>query len=1201
MIDQDLLARVTNRLAQEKGIVPTSPSAQPETADAGAGAFQPEPLPDWGLNGPVGLLNSAGSGAIEAFNQTTDMIFGEPDQADKEHWRLQHDADLKQLRESGWQNNITAAISQFGMGLVGAGKLMAPIKGTSAVGRTAWEIARGAVAGFAVLDPHEERLSDLIQQYPALQNPITEYLASDPNDPAFVGRFKNAMEGIGFDLVAAGVIEASLRTLKFMRAGDTAGVEAAAKELEELQPQFDAQTAAREVATAVPLPPNQVAADAATESVDSMKPGAIAVPSGERSVADIDLPPAAPTARTGTEAIEPVTTEAAAIPLRAADQTYAPLVKIEDADVTAIIAAARTEAAAIKQFGSRAAAIEAGAPVPRADLPWKAMKATEDVQALVSSTSRAIQGQIDVAKGGRVVTDLQMNEMVQETSKHFDVAPDIVMAEIARSGEQATKMVADMEAAGIISQKMFRDAHDLSVRIKAGLLDEFGGDPAKAGKELVNRMTIAADMYLHGRTMTATFGRGLRRQRREFAVAPEDIARFKDIPPEKLAEILYSTGGDMAKLRQVANPSFMRRVIDEGAFLLTNNFLWNWVTHSVNLSTNMYMLAARPTEKILGSLMMGTKGSAIRRQAMKEYAYTIYSVSDAWTALVDTFLKADSKLIPYETEYLQAGLHIQQPELSLTAIKDTWDLFRNGLVAVNYGQAAQAALKGGKAAYRTGVGLPTRTLGAVDEFVKQLRYRAVVQARASVEGTEKGLMGADLKSYVSQKLSDAFTPDGRAIDHAASIEAQTTTFQQELGEGTWGRSIQNLRASHPTMHFVLPFLKTPVNVLRMAWKMTPALNMFQREYRDQFFGKMGREAQAQAMGQMALGTMYLGTAANLALGGRLTSGGPSDANQRKALMATGWQPYSFVLDRPDGTKTYVPFGRFDPIGLPFGIVADLVDMQHVAPGSKNVDGGILAASLAISKAFSERTFLMNINQVLELATNPDEDGTGLERYFGKLAGNLIPGSSAIRTYANQDPYLREARTFIDRMMADMPGYSDRIPPQRDPFGDPIWRKRGLTTASEFDIVESEHNRLILETGYGIQPPSPTSNGVDFRDVTLSDGRNAYDALQEMVAQPASATPPLKEALAGLIQSEAYTQLEDGASDVRGTKMWALMDIVTKYRQAGKAALLQKYPELRVQLSQRQLDVMARVRAKRSEQTTVGTPTTARGLLNQMGY
>lgn len=79
-------------------------------------------------------------------------------------------------------------ISEFGR----AGALAAPL-------------ARGAIADFAAFDPAQERLSNLVQQVPALANPVTEYLQSSPDDSAAEGRFKQALEGAGLGLVADGL------------------------------------------------------------------------------------------------------------------------------------------------------------------------------------------------------------------------------------------------------------------------------------------------------------------------------------------------------------------------------------------------------------------------------------------------------------------------------------------------------------------------------------------------------------------------------------------------------------------------------------------------------------------------------------------------------------------------------------------------------------------------------------------------------------------------------------------------------------------------------------------------------------------------------------------------------------------------------------------------------------------------------------
>lgn len=1187
MLNDALLDQVDARIAAQKGTTP--PQAEPVVVQP---QEQPQAQPEGDVTDPLlqgvpGLINSVGSGIVDAGFQTKDLIFGEPAEEDKSWFRRAHEAMREELREEGIVNNLAIDVSQFGAGLVGAGKLLGPIKflnnmrNSGAVGRGAYEIVRGAFAGFIAMDPHEERLSNLIEQYEPLRNPITEYLAASPDDSAVEGRLKNALEGIGMDLALVGVLEASLKAIRAFRNGDSETAQEALQQVEELQAQRDVDTAARDAIEGTPARGADEIGAPGTEPPRSPAED-IEAPSGERQTAAVE--------------IEPVRSEAQAVPLRPKTQRYTPTVEVKETDVSEIIEGARADIAATKRYGSREAAQQAGHVFSRANLPWQKIGSSEDLDTLIANTSRVLQDQMDAAKGGKVLSDDRVKSLIEESAELFGADPEIIMGEISKSGDRATKMVADMESAYIISRRMFEDAHSLAVKIKAGLLDDFNGNFDAASAELVRRFQAAADMMAQGSAMRAAFGRGLRRNRREFSITPDDVALFKDLPKDRLVDVLSSTGGDLKKLKQTAQPTFWRRVLEEGTFLLTNNLLWNWTTHTINTSTNLYMLVARPVEKLIGSMFQGSGGSAVRNQAMREFAYTLYSVSDAWSGLVDAFLKADSVIAPHTDEYFQGGTRVQQPQIALKPIRDTWDLFYNGIMAANYKQAGQAALKAGTSTYRTGVGLPTRALGSVDEFIKQLRYRSVVQARASVEGTNAGLSGVDLKQHISQRLEEAFTPDGRAVDDAALREAQTATFQQDLLPGTLGKGIQNLRSNWPAANFILPFVKTPVNVLRYATKMTPSLNLLQKEYRQMLSGKVGTEQQAHAIGQMALGSLFMGTAANLALSGRITGAGPTDYELKKQLMATGWQPYSLVFDGPDGKKTYFPIGRFDPVGMPFGMVADLVDMLVINPDNRKADAGIMAVGVALANSFSEKTFLMNLNQVIQALANPGEGGDNIAKYVGNLSRNLIPGSSAWSNYANQDPYMRDAREFLDRTMAGMPGYSENIPPQRDAFGDPIWRKRGLTTGGDVDLVESEHNRIINETGHGIRPPSPHHNGVDFRKVTLSDGRNAYDVYQQSVADPGSG-PTLKESLARLIESDGYQRLVDGAADTNGTKIAALMDLVSKYRQAGKAALLRDYPELRQMLSASQMDVRARLQGN---QKSTPRPSTE-DLLRSLGY
>ncbi|MEL6922279.1 MAG: hypothetical protein AAFO77_14925, partial [Pseudomonadota bacterium] len=86
---------------------------------------------------------------------------------------------------------------------------------STVVGQTGTYMAAGAIADATVFDPHEQRLANLVQRYPQLRNPVTEFLASDPSDTAAEGRLKNALEGLLF----GAVLDRFVSGLRVMRSG----------------------------------------------------------------------------------------------------------------------------------------------------------------------------------------------------------------------------------------------------------------------------------------------------------------------------------------------------------------------------------------------------------------------------------------------------------------------------------------------------------------------------------------------------------------------------------------------------------------------------------------------------------------------------------------------------------------------------------------------------------------------------------------------------------------------------------------------------------------------------------------------------------------------------------------------------------------------------------------------------------------------
>jgi hypothetical protein len=109
---------------------------------------------------------------------------------------------------------VVRSAAQFMTDFVPAFKALKGVKTLAKVAKKAPKIAgairgevAGAIAGAAAFDPDDPNLSNMINQMvPALRNPVTEFLATDPNDEAAFNRLKTALEGLGLGAITEGFL-----------------------------------------------------------------------------------------------------------------------------------------------------------------------------------------------------------------------------------------------------------------------------------------------------------------------------------------------------------------------------------------------------------------------------------------------------------------------------------------------------------------------------------------------------------------------------------------------------------------------------------------------------------------------------------------------------------------------------------------------------------------------------------------------------------------------------------------------------------------------------------------------------------------------------------------------------------------------------------------------------------------------------------
>lgn len=111
---------------------------------------------------------------------------------------------------------LTRGVTQFLTGFIPALRATKFIKPMQKMGSWSKGMIAGGFADFAVFSPHEQRLSNLIEEHPQLSNPITQYLQAKPEDSVAEGRLKNALEGLMIGALAEPLAR-SLRALKYAR------------------------------------------------------------------------------------------------------------------------------------------------------------------------------------------------------------------------------------------------------------------------------------------------------------------------------------------------------------------------------------------------------------------------------------------------------------------------------------------------------------------------------------------------------------------------------------------------------------------------------------------------------------------------------------------------------------------------------------------------------------------------------------------------------------------------------------------------------------------------------------------------------------------------------------------------------------------------------------------------------------------------
>jgi hypothetical protein len=674
--------------------------------------------------------------------------------------------------------------------------------------------------------------------------------------------------------------------------------------------------------------------------------------------------------------------------------------------------------------------------------------------------------------------------------------------------------------------------------------------------------------------------------------------------PDKLVDLIRETidkenpDSMIAAMFKIAKQAQGKHFLDMPTEYWMNAILSGPKTQMVNIMGNGLTQVMSTLEAIAGGVVTGNMG--LVKAVVASWADG-QMISEAAKFAKKAFKQNDNLLDP------QARAFSDRPQGAITGERIASG--RLGGIVTERGLTSKKAFD----AMGNFIRIPSRLLLTSDEFFKQLAYRRAARLKATMSGIQQGIKDPkQLAEYVNKTLDGVITEGGRmaseeglareaadiavakklegvdrdkfilkyvkenfdknksALMQYAQDEAQYLTFTRELQDKTLGKVLQEATNKLPMLRLVLPFVRTPTNILKYAFERTPGIVVL-REERQRLFEDLRSGdpvRRSQAVGKMmtciAVAGVFIDTIYNNR--DRITGGGPRDEKKKAALMATGWRPYSIKIG-----DTYFSYQRLDPLATLLGVGADLVEVGLNEPRAfdeSGVERTFLALTLSITRNATNKSYLAGIQNFTDALSDPD-------RYMAKFGQNFTSSfvPNIISQMADYDTQaLREVRSINDAFARKL-GVRSGLDKKRNLLGEEYLAEQWMGTGFINPIAMSpvKDDPVLAEMAslnHAFRQPPPNLGGqIDMLAHENESGQTAYDRQLELLQSVKVKGETLRSALTRLVKSNQYQSLEPlSEPGLPSPRVQKINSLLTRYRKEAKRQMLTEFPELAQQYS-----------------------------------
>lgn len=374
--------------------------------------------------------------------------------------------------------------------------------------------------------------------------------------------------------------------------------------------------------------------------------------------------------------------------------------------------------------------------------------------------------------------------------------------------------------------------------------------------------------------------------------------------------------------------------------------------------------------------------------------------------------------------------------------------------------------------YVTGEAVSGRAIGAIDQFTQTLGYRGWVTMRSLQEIRARLTAGTLKPGDAESAMLDMMRDQSPEMQQEATAWAARQTFQTPFAPGGSGEAFTAVLNKAPALRFIFPFMRTATNIVfKQALAERSLLGLFSSRIRSELTA--GGVTGDLARSKMATGTAIASMYAWMAIHDRITGSAPKDPKERGDWALDGRTPYSVRVTNPlTGQDTWRSFNEFEPQATLAGAVADAVTLHAYIAGDDDTfsmlpheDRLTEARNLIVASIITNtgnKSFMQGAAQFSEMYNDPKR---AFDMWANEAGASLVPYSGMTKFIRNeQDPYLRQALTLMDKIRDDLPTIpgalngSKTLMPRLDVFGEPRVRQGGNSVLGPLNPLPSSDSK-----------------------------------------------------------------------------------------------------------------------------------------------